>query len=243
MKILLVLDQFDGANNGNTNSARRLKDELGRQGHEVRVAAQGEDRDDKYGFALYHLPFFDKLVTAQGFTFASRDRAKMEKAVAWADIVHVLMPFALGRSAVLEAIRQKKPVTGAFHVQPENIWYSVHLGNCRPLINFTYWGFRQYLFKYFHYIHCPSHMIENQLRRHGYKAEMRESHKQRHREGLCLSQESEGSPVRGTDSCRHVRALFRREASGCADQCGEEVKVQGQDRTLPCWSGTDEGAV
>ena len=33
MKILLVLDQFDGANNGNTNSARRLKDELGRQGH------------------------------------------------------------------------------------------------------------------------------------------------------------------------------------------------------------------
>lgn len=173
MKILLVLDQFDGANNGNTNSARRLKAELGRQGHEVRVAAQGEDRDDKYGFALYHLPFFDKLVTAQGFTFASRDRAKMEKAVAWADIVHVLMPFALGRSAVLEAIRQKKPVTGAFHVQPENIWYSVHLGNCRPLINFTYWGFRQYLFKYFHYIHCPSHMIETQLRRHGYKAEMR----------------------------------------------------------------------
>ena len=124
MRILLVLDQFDGANNGNTNSARRLRETLIRHGHEVRVAAEGESRpDDKYGFPLYHLPIFDKLVTAQGFTFASRDRQKMKEAVAWADVVHVMMPFALGRSAALEAGRQNKPVTGAFHVQPENIWF------------------------------------------------------------------------------------------------------------------------
>ena len=112
MRILLVLDQFDGANNGNTNSARRLRETLIRHGHEVRVAAEGDSRpDDKYGFPLYHLPIFDKLVTAQGFTFASRDRAKMKEAVAWADVVHVMMPFALGRSAALEAGRQNK-----FHV-------------------------------------------------------------------------------------------------------------------------------
>ena len=125
MRILLVLDQFDGANNGNTNSARRLRDTLIRHGHEVRVAAQGESREgEKYGFPLYHLPVFDKLVTAQGFTFASRDRKTMQEAVEWADVVHVMMPFALSRSAVFEARRQGKPVTGAFHVQPENIWYS-----------------------------------------------------------------------------------------------------------------------
>ena len=104
MKILLVLDQFDGANNGNTNSARRLRDTLIRHGHEVRVAAQGESREgEKYGFPLYHLPVFDKLVTAQGFTFASRDDKTMKEAVAWADVIHVMMPFALSRSALFEA--------------------------------------------------------------------------------------------------------------------------------------------
>ena len=91
MRILLVLDQFDGANNGNTNSARRLRDTLIRHGHEVRVAAQGESREgEKYGFPLYHLPVFDKLVTAQGFTFASRDRKTMQEAVEWADVVMML---------------------------------------------------------------------------------------------------------------------------------------------------------
>ena len=174
MRILLVLDQFDGANNGNTNSARRLRETLIRHGHEVRVAAEGDSRpDDKYGFPLYHLPIFDKLVTAQGFTFASRDREKMKEAVAWADVVHVMMPFALGRSAALEAGRQNKPVTGAFHVQPENIWFSVHLGNFKPIIDFTYFGFRKYVFQYFHYIHCPSNMIRSQLEKHKYKADFR----------------------------------------------------------------------
>ena len=164
MKILLVLDQFDGANNGNTNSARRLRDTLIRHGHEVRVAAQGESREgEKYGFPLYHLPVFDKLVTAQGFTFASRDDKTMKEAVAWADVIHVMMPFALSRSAVFEARRQGKPVTGAFHVQPENIWYSVHLGNFKPIIDFTYFGFRKYIFQYLHHIHCPSNMIRSQL--------------------------------------------------------------------------------
>ena len=174
MKILLVLDQFDGANNGNTNSARRLRNTLIRHGHEVRVAAQGESKEgEKYGFPLYHLPVFDWLVTQQGFTFASRDRKKMEEAVRWADVVHVMMPFALSRSAVLEARRQNKPVTGAFHVQPENIWFSVHLGNFKPVIDFTYFGFRKYLFQYLPYIHCPSNMIRNQLKKHKYDADFR----------------------------------------------------------------------
>ena len=176
MKILLVLDQFDGANNGNTNSARRLRDTLIRHGHEVRVAAQGESREgEKYGFPLYHLPVFDKLVTAQGFTFASRDDKTMKEAVAWADVIHVMMPFALSRSAVFEARRQGKPVTGAFHVQPENIWYSVHLGNFKPIIDFTYFGFRKYIFQYLHHIHCPSNMIRSQLEKHRYKADFSSS--------------------------------------------------------------------
>ena len=173
MKILLVLDQYDGANNGNTMTARRLAENLRARGHEVRVAATGEDSEWKWGFKDYHLPIFDHLVTAQGFVFAVPDKAKMLEAVRWADIVHVLMPFPLEKLAIRTALRENVPCTGAFHVQPENIWFSVNLGNCMPLISFTYWFAKKYSFKYFHYLHCPSHMIEKQLLKHGYKADLR----------------------------------------------------------------------
>ena len=53
MKILLVLDQYDGANNGNTMTARRLAENLRARGHEVRVAATGEDSEWKWGFKFY----------------------------------------------------------------------------------------------------------------------------------------------------------------------------------------------
>ncbi|MDD7536190.1 MAG: hypothetical protein SPK48_00910, partial [Bullifex sp.] len=65
MKILLVLDQFDGANNGNTITARRLASVLKQHGHEVRIAASGESRDDKYGFGTYKVPVFDSLIKKQ----------------------------------------------------------------------------------------------------------------------------------------------------------------------------------
>ncbi len=173
MKILLVLEQFDGANNGNTISARRLAANLRDRGHEVRIAASGADTDEKWGFGEFHLPIFDKLITAQGFVFGRPDREKMKEAVSWADLVHIMMPFPLSKLAVKLAMEMNIPCTGAFHVQPENIWFSVGLGNFMPIINFTYWLGKKYIFRYFHYIHCPSKMIANQLTNHGYKAEIR----------------------------------------------------------------------
>ena len=173
MKILLVLELYDGASNGNTISAHHLADNLRARGHEVRIAASGETYDGKWGFGVYHVPVFDKLISAHGFMFGIPDEKKMEEAVHWADIVHVMMPFPLGKLATRIAVRDGIPCTGAFHIQPENIWSSVGLGNFMPLINFTYWFANRYVFRYFHYIHCPSRMISNMLKSHGYKAEMR----------------------------------------------------------------------
>ena len=125
MKILIVLESYDGASNGNTISARTLADRLKARGHEVRIAAAGESREDKWGFGEFHLPFFDHLVQAQGFTFGRPDKRKMEEAVLWADVIHVMMPFPLGKQAVILAKKHNVPCTGAFHIQPENIWFSV----------------------------------------------------------------------------------------------------------------------
>lgn len=173
MKILLVLEIYDGATNGNTISAHQLRDNLVARGHDVRIAAAGESYEGKYGFGIYHLPLFDGLVQAQGFTFGKPDREKMKEAVLWADVVHVMMPFPLGKLAVKIALENDIPCTGAFHIQPENIWSSVRLGNFMPLVNFTYWFANKYIFRYFHYIHCPSNMIARMLKQHHYKSETR----------------------------------------------------------------------
>ena len=92
MKILLVLEQYDGANNGNTISARRLAENLRNKGHEVKIAASGQDTEEKWGFGEYHLPVFDKLITAQGFVFGVPNKKKMAEAVHWADLAHIMIP-------------------------------------------------------------------------------------------------------------------------------------------------------
>ena len=48
MKIVLVIDQFDDANNGTTISGRRFAAALKEHGNEVRVIATGKPADYKY---------------------------------------------------------------------------------------------------------------------------------------------------------------------------------------------------
>ena len=48
MKILLVMDQFDTANNGTTVSAQRFAQALQQRGNEVRVAAVGAPGEGRY---------------------------------------------------------------------------------------------------------------------------------------------------------------------------------------------------
>ncbi len=173
MKVLLVLDVFDITMNGISTSAQRLKEELEKRGHEVRVAARGNEMPGKYLFKDFKFPIFDKLVRSQGFVFGIPDDKVMDEAVRWADIVHTMMPFPLERCAIFSAMRNGVPYTSSFHVQPENIWYSVHLGNFKPLINLTYWVAKKYVFDHCRLVQCPSAMIAGQLKKHHYKNEMK----------------------------------------------------------------------
>ena len=64
------------------------------------------------------------------------------------------------------------PHTAAFHCQPENITYTLHMGNSRRVNDFVYNRFRDTFFNRFTHIHCPSNMIADQLRCHGYTAQL-----------------------------------------------------------------------
>ncbi|MCI8330378.1 MAG: glycosyltransferase family 4 protein [Oscillibacter sp.] len=173
MKIVLVIDQFDDANNGTTISARRFATALKEHGNEVRVIATGKPTDYKYAVRqMRFLPIVEHLITSQGMRLAIPNKHVFEKAAAWADVVHFMMPSPLAIMGLKHVERLGIPHTAAFHCQPENITFTLHLGNSRRVNDFVYVKFRDTFFNRFTHIHCPSNMIANQLREHGYTAQL-----------------------------------------------------------------------
>ena len=173
MKIVLVIDQFDDANNGTTISARRFAVALKEHGNEVRVIAIGKNADYKYAVKQMKFPpVVEHLITRQGMRLAIPNKHVFEKAAAWADVVHFMMPSPLGITGLRHVEKLGIPHTAAFHCQPENITFTLHMGNSKRANNALYHGFRDTFFNRFTHIHCPSNMIANQLREHGYTAQL-----------------------------------------------------------------------
>ena len=173
MKILIVIDQYDGANNGTTISARRFVENLRKRGNEVRVISTGKEEKEKYRVDKIHLmPVVNKIVTSQGMEFAKADENKLTEAINWAEVVHFYMPFLLSIRGMKIAQKLNKPMTVAFHVQPENITYSIGLGKKDAVNDKIYTVFRDTFFNKFNHIHCPSKFIANELKKHGYTAKL-----------------------------------------------------------------------
>lgn len=173
MKILIVIDQYDGANNGTTISARRFVENLRKRGNEVRVISTGKEEKEKYRVDKIHLmPVVNKIVTSQGMEFAKADENKLTEAINWAEVVHFYMPFLLSIRGMKIAQKLNKPMTVAFHVQPENITYSIGLGKKEKINDKIYTVFRDTFFNKFNHIHCPSEFIANELKKHGYTAKL-----------------------------------------------------------------------
>ena len=173
LKILFVCDQFEEANNGTTISARRFAQALADRGNELRVLSCGKGDDVNYGVReLRLLPLANKLVKSQGMEFAMPNRRALKEALEWCDVVHFYMPFALSIQGMKMAEKMDVPRTAAFHVQPENITFSIGMGNA-PLVNDSiYHLFRNTFFNHFSHIHCPSNFIANELKKHGYTAQL-----------------------------------------------------------------------
>ena len=172
MKILIVIDQYFSANNGMTISARRFTRVLREHGHEVRLLCTNNPEDPELSCKPQHIPFFDKLIQEQGMLFAHTDKEQVRKAIAWADVVHLQVPFMLSNRAMKTAQAMGKPYTSAFHVQPENISSSLHMAKVRPLNTFIYWWFKNNLFKDCQYIHCPTQFIADELVKHHYTSKI-----------------------------------------------------------------------
>ena len=174
MKILIVIDQFDNSNNGTTISARRFAKGLQEAGNEVYVVSTG-DKKDEYKFNLKELPLppgISHIIKSQGMSFAIPNTEILEKAISSVDVVHFYMPFFISKSGLKICEKLHIPHTAAFHVQPENITYTIGLGTKTKVNDLIYTHYRDSFFNHFTHIHCPSEFIANELKKHGYTAKL-----------------------------------------------------------------------
>lgn len=180
MNILFVIDTLYTSNNGTSISAQRYAMELRRRGHRVRAICGDrpkteQDRqitDGDFCTGIFHFPIFQPMCEKHDFYYANARQEVIEAACLWADVVHVYTPLFLGNAVITHCQKIGKPVTTAFHIQPENITSNFGLAKVRPINDMIYRIFRHFTYSRIGRIHTPSAFIANELRKRGYRARM-----------------------------------------------------------------------
>lgn len=163
VKILIVINDYLNKSNGMCISTQRFVEEFRAAGHEVRIATNDRYGALDYPLGVVRIPVFSGIIEKEGFTFARADMRTIRKAVAWADVVHVEDPFLVCRLAAREARRAGKPVTGTFHLYPENMTYAVHLGEIDPVNRGFLRSFVSGVYNRCLCVQCPTAQVRDRL--------------------------------------------------------------------------------
>lgn len=173
MKIVLVMDQFDVEGNGTTVSAKRFAEALEKKGNEVRIVTTGAPGPNKYIVETKKKDIVAYFAKKQQMVIGKPDKEVFRKAFEGADVVHFYLPLHLSMVGKKVADEMGIPTTAAFHLQPENITFNIGMGNVEFMNNLTYKILKDIFYKKFDYIHCPSQFISDELKKHGYTANIR----------------------------------------------------------------------
>ena len=118
------------------------------------------------------MPIFQPLMDKHDFCFAYNDKQKVHEACDWADIVHILVPFGISWEAIRYCNKIGKPVTGAFHIQPENMTSSVSMGKVNWFNELFYSTWNRDIYSHLRHIHVPSKFMGSMIAERGYKAKI-----------------------------------------------------------------------
>lgn len=173
MIITIIADVYGNQNNGTAITAQRLIESLKKRGHEVRLVSPYDcDREGYYTVPKRNFYCFNNYIEKNGVELAKPDLEVLEKAIKGSDVVHIMMPFKLGRAAVRTTKAMHIPCTAAFHCQPENFSSHVFLKDVKLANDYLYRRFRRVLYRHVKHIHCPSEYIASELSAHKYKAKL-----------------------------------------------------------------------
>ena len=139
-------------------------------GHDVRVLSAPPRHGDDCGvgvpdYPLPHLriPLVAPLIASQGYAFARSDRRQVDRALAWADLVHLEEPFMLQAVVARHARARGVPALATYHIHPENLTASVCLDRCAVLNRFILEVWKRFIFNRCGALQCPSGSVWHRL--------------------------------------------------------------------------------
>ena len=162
MKIVIVCDVLGEENNGTTIAAMNLIRTLSAKGHELRVVCPDPGRAGAEGFYVVpqlSLGPLNAYIKKNNVTIARLDRGVLEAALHDADVIHVMMPFALGKAAAVYAHAHGIPLTAGFHCQAENVTGHIFLKDLSLASRTAYRIFYRRLYRYCDCVHYPTQFI------------------------------------------------------------------------------------
>lgn len=163
MKIVIVCDVLGEENNGTTIAAMNLKRSLEARGHQVRMLCPDADRAGQPGYDIVptrDLGPFNGYVRKNGVVLAQPKDRIIKAAIEGADVVHVMMPFGLGRRAAHLAKQAGIPVSAGFHAMAENITVHFFLKNA-GLANRLAYRYFAGLYRQCDAIHYPTQFLRD----------------------------------------------------------------------------------
>ena len=172
LKILFVINDLYTRGNGLAASARRTIMALRERGHDVRVLSAPPRHGDDCGvgvpdYPLPHLriPLVAPLIASQGYAFARSDRRQVDRALDWADVVHLEEPFMLQAFVARRARARGVPALATYHIHPENLTASVYLDRCPFLNRAILEVWKRFIFNRCDLIQCPSQSVYDRVLR------------------------------------------------------------------------------
>lgn len=173
VKILFVLECANQLTNGTSSSCLRFAHELEKKGHEVTILGcdriVGEKYHRYYGLPKYKMPFADNAIVKDGFLLVKMVYETLYQAIKGQDLVHLFLPFKLSNMCRLIAQEQGIACTTAFHIVPQNTTGAIHLGWSKLINGILLYSFKRYLYNQVRYVHCPSLMAAELMKKHHFK--------------------------------------------------------------------------
>ena len=163
MNVTIACDVLGEENNGTTIAAMNLARSLTAGGHHVRILCPDAEKRGRDGyFVVPPLRFgpLDPYVRKNGVVLARGDDGCIREAIEGADVVHVMMPFALGRRTAALARAAGIPVSAGFHAMAENFTTHIFLQNA-PLANRLTYRYFSGLYRQCDAIHYPTQFLRD----------------------------------------------------------------------------------
>lgn len=172
LRIAMVIDAWDDANNGAVVSTRRFVQILRERGHVVEILATGAPAPGKVPLRSFVIPTPGNIMEKMRLPFAWPDRRILEEVIGRQDVIHNQFPFYLGMKAIGVARRAGIPVVSTFHVQAEHLLHNVGIRSAR-MVDWTYAFFLRTTYDRSDAVLCPSAFAERELRRYGLRVPTR----------------------------------------------------------------------